>query len=103
MSQLAMHPRLAHMVLMGMELGHGALACEIAALLSERDIIKGERDADLHLRLQALRNASGIDGIDRGASTRVRKQAEQWRLQLGLGAQDTSHHDRRGRRGEGLP
>jgi ATP-dependent helicase HrpB len=102
---LAMHPRLAHMVLMGIELGHGALACDLAALLGERDVIntrfpaggiKGERDADLHSRMQALRNHSTIAGIDRGACARVRKQAEQWRRQLRLSDHDTSSMDHTG-------
>ena len=109
MSQLAMHPRLAHMVIMGMELGHGALACDLAALLSERDIIKGERDADLHLRLQALRTegpsplalpqrerGSRQENIDRMACSRVRKQAEQWRRQLRIAEHDTSRIDHTG-------
>ena len=33
---LPLHPRLAHCVLAAHELGHGALACTVAALLSER-------------------------------------------------------------------
>lgn len=93
---LAMHPRLAHMVLMGIELKLGALACDLAALLGERDVIKGERDADLHLRLQALGNNNAIAGIDRSACTRVRKQAEQWRRQLRLSDRDTATHTDRG-------
>jgi ATP-dependent helicase HrpB len=109
MSQLAMHPRLAHMVLMGMEQGHGALACDLAALLSERDIIKGERDADLQLRIQALHTegpsplapsqrerGSRQADIDRMACARVRKQAEQWRRQLRINDHDISHMDHTG-------
>jgi len=82
MAALAMHPRLAHMVLKGVELGHGALACELAALLSERDILKGERDADLHLRVQALHYPKENETLDRGVAARVRRQAEQWQKQL---------------------
>jgi ATP-dependent helicase HrpB len=88
MAQLAIHPRLAHMVLKGMELQLGALACDIAALLGERDIIKGLRDADLHPRLQALHHAHGDAGIDRATRARVRKQAEHWRRQLRVAADD---------------
>jgi len=95
MAQLAMHPRLAHMVLAGIELNLGALACDVAALLEERDVIRGERDADLKLRLQVLHTgkpsplalsqrerASRQEEIDRTACARVRKQAQQWRRQL---------------------
>jgi len=92
MAALAMHPRLAHMVLMGMESGMGALACDLAALLGERDVIKGERDADLHLRLQALHGRGEIAHADRAACARVQKQAEQWRRQLRLSDKDTSTH-----------
>ena len=34
-----MHPRLAHMVLRGREMGAGGTACELAALLTERDVL----------------------------------------------------------------
>ena len=88
MAQLGMHPRLAHMVLKGMELKLGALACDIAALLGERDIIKGLRDADLHPRLQALHHAHGDAGIEHATRARVRKQAEHWRRQLRVAADD---------------
>lgn len=35
---LPLHPRLAHLVTEGQRVGHGALACDIAALLTERDV-----------------------------------------------------------------
>ena len=57
MAELAMHPRLAHMVLEGVRLGHGVVACHLAALLGERDILYAEggvADADLRLRLEAV-------------------------------------------------
>jgi ATP-dependent helicase HrpB len=96
MAQLAMHPRLAHMVLKGMELGLGALACDIAALLGERDVIKGERDADLHLRLQALRHDNTAADVDRAACARVRKQAGQWRRQLRIDDRGAAPTERAG-------
>ena len=93
MAQLAMHPRLAHMALKGIELNLGILACELAALLGERDVIKGERDADLHQRLQALRDGGPNANIDRAACTRARKQAEHWRQQLRITDQGKAIHD----------
>lgn len=76
MAAVPLHPRLAHMVLRGAELGLGALATELAALLSERDILRvsgggspggggagplprgapggGRLDADVRIRLDAL-------------------------------------------------
>ena len=92
MAALPMHPRLSHMVLSApAELR--AVACDIAALLGERDVLRGEGgppDADLRLRLEALR-ASGttslesIQGmsVDRDAVRRAREQSREWRRQLG--------------------
>lgn len=54
MADLAMHPRLAHMVLKAIPLGLGGLACDVAALLTERDVLQagpGGRTADLRARL----------------------------------------------------
>ena len=58
MADLPLHPRLSHMILAAQKVDMGAAACEIAAILSERDplhFIGRERDADLRLRLDALR------------------------------------------------
>ncbi len=62
MARLALHPRLAHMLLAATALGHGALACDIATLVSERDVFRFDAetagDADLRLRLDALHDAA---------------------------------------------
>ncbi|MDF2634054.1 MAG: ATP-dependent helicase HrpB [Pelosinus sp.] len=53
-----LHPRLAHMIFQAISLGYGNLACEIAALLSHRDLFQGDQampDADLRSRIAALR------------------------------------------------
>ncbi|HEX4387466.1 MAG TPA: ATP-dependent helicase HrpB, partial [Steroidobacteraceae bacterium] len=57
MARLAVHPRLAHMLLRGRPLGLLRQASELAALLSERDLLRGEaaRDTDLRTRLELLR------------------------------------------------
>ena len=55
MAELPTHPRLGHMLLAAAEHGATALACDLAALLSERDISKGrDRSADIEDRLHAL-------------------------------------------------
>ncbi|HWI61989.1 MAG TPA: ATP-dependent helicase HrpB [Symbiobacteriaceae bacterium] len=59
MAELGLHPRLAHMILAAVPLDLGGLACELAALLGERDILRGEADADLRHRVEALRRAPG--------------------------------------------
>lgn len=58
MAVTGLHPRLAHMILQALPLELGGLACELAVLLSERDIFKGKAgkvDTDLRLRVEALR------------------------------------------------
>jgi len=59
--KVPLHPRLAQLCLRGRELGLGTVACELAALLSDRDPIRAARDApdaDLRLRVAALRDRS---------------------------------------------
>nr|MCU0564599.1 ATP-dependent helicase HrpB [Desulfobacterales bacterium] len=56
-AELPLHPRLAHMVLRARELGMEAAACDLAAVLSERDFISfppGQTDADLRVRIEAM-------------------------------------------------
>jgi ATP-dependent helicase HrpB len=87
MAALPLHPRLAHMVHLSAERGAGGSACDLAALLSERDVLAGTRDPDLRTRLAAL--AGGRDGNDptavhRGALARVRAAARQIRRLAGV-------------------
>jgi len=87
MAELAAHPRLAHMMIAAKDLGIAALASEVAALIEERDVIRGVREADLRPRLELLRrDASGIGGaaIDKGALMRAREAAKVWRKRLGV-------------------
>jgi ATP-dependent helicase HrpB len=76
MARLPLHPRLAHMVLHGKELGSGALAADLAALLSERDLLDREAGVDIADRLEAL---NGRRSANRGAIERVRQAAGQIR------------------------
>jgi ATP-dependent helicase HrpB len=55
MSRLPLHPRLAHLVVAAAAQGHGVTACAIAALVDERDVLRGrDTPADLAVRLQLL-------------------------------------------------
>lgn len=99
MADLPLHPRLAHMLIKAAPLRRTRLACEIAALMSERDIVRGPagwRNADLRLRLDVLGgqqdHAAGA-GIDRGARQRVTRTAEVWRRQMAGQARDTPAED----------
>jgi ATP-dependent helicase HrpB len=85
MAELGVHPRLAHMMVRADERKLGDLACDIAAILSERDLLKGrESDADLRHRVQLLRNDSHDPALDRNQRSRVRQSALDWRRQLGV-------------------
>jgi ATP-dependent helicase HrpB len=64
LAALGLPPRLGHLVVRGQELGHGAAAASLAALLAERDLLRWAAPTDtrpappdLRLRLEAL--ASG--------------------------------------------
>ena len=88
MAALALHPRLGHMILRAIPLGLGGLACDIAALLSERDLLKaipGQRQADLRLRLDILQERPHGEPaltVDQPARQRILQTARQWRQQL---------------------
>jgi ATP-dependent helicase HrpB len=83
MADVPLHPRLAHMVLKAVPLGWGQLACEVAALLGERDILRGPpawRNADLRVRLDALHRQGTPEAgvaVERGAIQRVSRVARQ--------------------------
>jgi len=91
MADLPLHPRLAHMLLRGRELGLGGLACDLAALLGERDVFRrgdAPPDADLRLRLEALRDLSANrrerGPADVGALRRVQAESRDWRRRLAI-------------------
>ncbi|THJ24773.1 MAG: ATP-dependent helicase HrpB [Nitrospira sp. CG24E] len=88
MAELPLHPRLAHMLLKAEPLRLRNLACELAALLSERDILRGPsgwHNADLRLRLDVLHGTHdhATDAtVDRSAAQRVKRTADLWQRQL---------------------
>jgi ATP-dependent helicase HrpB len=60
MVTLPLHPRLGHMVVASRASGDGWLACMLAALLEDRDVLRGHPDelpADLAVRLELLADA----------------------------------------------
>ncbi|WP_448188689.1 ATP-dependent helicase HrpB [Azospirillum sp. sgz301742] len=93
MAGFGVHPRLAHMMLAGKDLGLGGLACQVAALLGERDIVRaqpGFRDGDLRLRVELLRSLDGEGRmrtgrgltVERAGAQQALKQSRQWMRQL---------------------
>jgi len=85
---LGAHPRLAHMMVRGREHDMGGGACDLAALLSERDVARTsgfDRDADLTWRLEAIRHDRAPPAgytIDRNAVRLCRRASEDWRRRL---------------------
>ncbi|MFV3306466.1 ATP-dependent helicase HrpB [Pseudomonas sp. NY15181] len=78
MAEVPAHPRIAHLLLRGHALGLGALACDLAALLGERDILRGN-DADLHHRIALLAGEQNAPRASRGAVQRVRQLSRQFK------------------------
>jgi ATP-dependent helicase HrpB len=78
MAQLTVHPRLAHMLLRANALGAAPLAADFAALLSERDLLRGAsgaRDADVRTRVEIFRSDRIPQGVDRGVIERARRMS----------------------------
>ncbi|OUM96571.1 MAG: ATP-dependent helicase HrpB [Thermobacillus sp. ZCTH02-B1] len=97
MAETGLHPRLAHMALRARELGPGAgaLACELAALLEERDVLAhgGPEGADIRVqpRLDVLRAAAegrvpaGLP-VHESAARRAAAEADRLKRQFGIPA-----------------
>jgi len=104
MAEWGAHPRLAHMMLHAKTIGAGVLACEVTAILTERDVLRGNaaRDSDLHYRIEVLRdqgkkyqnqknhkrnnkspnNITAEHDIDQGALRQTQAASKQWQRQL---------------------
>lgn len=85
MARLAVHPRLAHLLLRARELGRATLGAQLAALLSERDPVRGAAagaDADIRTRLALVRGEEARADVDRYTLERVRRTARDLGRQL---------------------
>jgi ATP-dependent helicase HrpB len=96
MAALPLHPRLAHMLLRAAALGDGAVraACDLAALLGDRDLLRpaapgAHPDADVRLRLALLAGDAGaapgaVHGwpVDRAGVHRARQEARALRARV---------------------
>jgi ATP-dependent helicase HrpB len=87
MAELPAHPRIAHLLLRGQALGLGSLACDVAALLGERDILRGA-GADLHSRLTVLDGSERAARGAQGGVQRAKQLARQYRGYLRGAASD---------------
>ncbi|GGA38751.1 ATP-dependent helicase HrpB [Paenibacillus physcomitrellae] len=98
MAGLGLHPRLGRMLLEARRLGHGRLACLLAALLEDsRQLRLGGNDADVRRALAALLAAErGAEGPGAGLTAPggpaaaaelqpLLRQSRRWAKQLGAG------------------
>lgn len=94
LASLPIHPRLGHMLLMAQNIGQASLACDIAAILSERDNLKFDdgrsRSADIRIRLSLLEmwrekgaDAVSREGGDPGVCRRIDRAARDWSRLVG--------------------
>jgi ATP-dependent helicase HrpB len=104
LAKLGMHPRLAHMRVKAQELGAERLACELAAVLSERDILRANpdaRDADLRLRIAVMRGdhrdlPAGVT-VDARARSQAQRTSSHWQRDLARDSRDCADpHDATG-------
>jgi ATP-dependent helicase HrpB len=97
LAKLGTHPRLAHMLVKAREFGAPRLACDLAAILSERDILRasaGARDVDLRLRVAVLRGdvrdlPPGIT-VDSRAMTQATRSSGHWQRDFARGRPDSA-------------
>jgi ATP-dependent helicase HrpB len=87
MAEWPLHPRLAHMVLRSVPLGGAGVGCDLAALLTERDLLRAPsaREADVRLRLDLLhgsRVGATRGPVDRTAIERIKRTARQYEAQF---------------------
>jgi ATP-dependent helicase HrpB len=104
LEKIGMHPRLAHMLVKSRDIDATHLACDLAAILSERDILRsspGTRDADVRLRVAVMRGderdlPSGIM-VDARAKSQAQRSSNQWQRDFARGARGSADpHDATG-------
>jgi ATP-dependent RNA helicase HrpB len=100
MADLPVHPRLAHMLIAAKSRGEGGVACDVAALLGERDVVRfepGQYDADMGLRVElmgAARQNRSLTcpgaSVDKGAVSRALRISDHLRRRIGV--RDNNFH-----------
>ena len=93
MASFGVHPRFAHMLLKARAMGRLPLAADLAALLGERDLLRGAsgaRDADIRTRIEVIRGEGSPPGIDRFGLQRARRAAKDLLRQAVAGGSNNS-------------
>lgn len=97
MAELPAHPRLARLLLSAQDAGEGALGATLAALLSERDVVRvgaslphgSSSDIADRLELCTRGYRSLPESVDAGAAAAVARAARQFRQILGIKGEGT--------------
>src|SRR5688572_27452945 len=105
MAELPLHPRLARMVVGAVAADRGSTACALAALLEDRDVLRGrpdeiETDVATRLRLLFDRDARHPH-VDGGAVAAARRRASELARRVGVAGPDS--RDLRDRAGDAGP
>lgn len=81
MVQLPTHPRIAHMLLEAQNDNLIALACDVAAVMEERDPFQKEASADLTLRIEVLRKWRAGEKVyaEKNTLDRIERLSAAWR------------------------
>ena len=104
LARVGAHPRLAHMLVTSQTLGAAHTACDLAAILSERDILRaalGARDVDMRLRVMALRGdtrslPTGIT-VDVRAVSQASRSSAIWQREFAPRPDSVDPHDATGK------
>jgi len=96
LARMSTHPRLAHMIVRGTELGLQTTSLQIAAVLGERDLLRThgqDRNVDLRFRVEALRGERSLPAgvsIDQGARQRALRSIDLLARQLEQSRNETA-------------
>ena len=89
MAELPLHPRLARMLVGGLPAGLGPVACAMAALLEDRDVLRGAPDelpVDVAERVRVILDPSASHPrLDRQAVAGARRRAAELARRAGVG------------------
>lgn len=92
LAKMPCHPRIAQMLVMASSPEEKALACDIAALMEEKDpLSQNVLDSDINTRIAGLRKYRS-NGSERGKWERIERIAKQYRT-LAKTQEDNSIHD----------
>jgi ATP-dependent helicase HrpB len=91
MVQLPTHPRIAHMLLEAQDDNLLALACDVAAVMEERDPFQKEASVDLTLRVEALRKWRSGERVfaDKNILERIERLSAAWRRNFKIKEENT--------------